>query len=369
MRATRRILFTPGPVMMHPNVIAASAVQTPYFRNIWFCDLLKRLEASLLELVVAPSGSRAVFITGSGTAAMEAAVLNFVPRGSRPAVVDGGAFGHRFTEILQRHGHKVQEVVVDRDPLTDQKALSCLAADTTALFVTAHETSVGHSYDLAATAAFCRSSGGLHIVDAISMFATDPVDMTASDIDVAIISSNKGLALAPGISMLIMSPRALERRLPNPPTYYLDAGPMLIEGARGQTEFTPAIATLMQMSERFSMLRGTGLEQSIAHAADLAQYFRSSIGGMPFVGYTSSRPNAMTSLELTSTAFSARALVARLEDEFGLVVAPPNRCKTGATLFRVCHMGNLARSDIDLLVGALFEIIKSDSNARVNAAE
>ena len=369
VRASRKILFTPGPVMMYPNVIAASAVQTPYFRNAWFCDLLAQLEASLLELVSAPSGSRAVFITGSGTAAMEAAILNFVPQESRPAVIDGGAFGHRFTEILQRYGHQVQELIVDRDPLTDERALSSLADNTTALFVTGHETSVGHCYDLAATAAFCRSTGALHVVDVISMFATDPVNMTANEIDVAIISSNKGLALVPGISILVLSPRALERRVPNPPTYYLDAGPMLVEGARGQTEFTPAIATLMQMSERFGMLRGEGLEKSIAHAADLAQYFRSRISGLPLVDYTSWRPNAMTSLEITSSAISARALVARLEDEYGLVVAPPNRCKTGATLFRVCHMGDLVRSDIDLLVGGLFEIFKSHTNAEANAAE
>ena len=369
MGATRQILFTPGPVMMYPNVIAASAVQTPYFRNIWFSDLLKRLETSLLELVSAPSGSRAVFLTGSGTAAMEAAVVNFVPAGSRPAVIDGGAFGHRFIEILQRHGHKVQEAIVDRDPLTDLKALSRLAYETTALFVTGHETSLGHCYDLAATANFCRSTGALHIVDAISLFATDPVDMTANDIDVAILSSNKGLALAPGISMLIMSPRALERRVPNPPTYYLDAGPMLADGARGQTVFTPAISTLMQMSERFSMLRGAGLERSIAHAADLAQYFRSSMSGMPLTDYTTSRPNAMTTLELTSSAVSARELVARLADEFGLVVAPPTRSRTGVTFLRIGHMGNLIRSDVDLLVAALFEIIKTDLSVRVNAAE
>ncbi len=354
--------------MMYPNVIAASAVQTPYFRNAWFCDLLTQLEASLLELVSAPSGSRAVFITGSGTAAMEAAVLNFVPHESRPAVIDGGTFGHRFTEILQRYGHHVQELIVDRDPLTDQRALSRLAGNTTALFVTGHETSVGHCYDLAATAAFCHSTGALHVVDVISMVATDPVNMTANEIDVAILSSNKGLALAPGISMLVLSPRALERRVPNPPTYYLDAGPMLADGARGQTVFTPALATLMQMSERFSMLRGTGLGKSIAHAADLAQYFRSRIGAMPFVGFTTRRPNAMTSLEITSSAISARALVGRLEDEYGLVVAPPTPCKNGATLFKVCHMGNLVRADFDLLLDALFEIFNSDAS-RESAAE
>ena len=279
--------------MMFPNIIAASAVQTPYFRNAWFSELLKQLEASLLELVCAPSGSRAVFITGSGTTAMEAAVLNFVPRGSRPAVIDGGAFGHRFIEILHRHGHDVQQAIVDRDPLTDGQALSRLADDTTALFVTGHETSVGHCYDLAATAAFCQSTGALHIVDAISLFATDPLDMTANAIDVAIISSNKGLALAPGIAMLVLSPRALERRVPNPPTYCLDAGPMLADGA-GPNSVHARDRDADANVRAFSYVARSRPQQIHRPRGRPRAVFPIEDRRAAISNYTTSRPNAMT---------------------------------------------------------------------------
>lgn len=349
----RKTLFTPGPVMMFPETLKASFGQVPYFRNAWFSELLLRLEADLLRLVSAPSGSRAVFITGSGTAAMEAAVLNFVADSSNPAVVDGGAFGHRFVDLLQCHGHLCQVLPVDRDSLADGKSLSTAHDDTNALFVTAHETSVGHCYDLAATAAFCRLHDCLHIVDAISLFGTDPLDMTTSEIDVLIISSNKGMAAAPGISMLVLSPRALARRVACPPTVYLDIGPMLKDGARGQTVFTPAVTTLMQMAQRFEMLRDDGLRRAIDHAAKLASHFRSQIEGLPFKFHTASRPNAMTALEITADRINARALCGCLEEDYGLVLAPPSLCVSGSALFRVGHMGNLTIEDEDQLVKAL----------------
>ena len=72
---------------------------------------------------------------------------------------------------------------------------------------------------------------------------------------------------------------------------------------------------------------------------------------------------------MTSPALSAAALVARLEDEYDLVLSPPNRCNTAPQLFKICHMGNLVRSDFDLLLDALFEILKSDADAKANAAE
>jgi aspartate aminotransferase-like enzyme len=344
--------------MMFPETLRSAAIQIPYSRTAAFSELVLRAEAALLRLVSAPEGSRAVLLTGSGTAAMEAAVLNFVDLKGSVAVINGGAFGQRFCDICVRHGVPVQEARVDRDPLTDGSALKKLRAPINALFLNAHETSVGHAYDLQATARFCVEHDCLHVVDGIGLFVTDPLDMTNSHIDVLILSSNKGLALAPGLSMLVLSPKAQARIVAQPRSYYLDLRAMLSDGARGQTPFTPAIGAILQLEERLSGLLKAGPDASIEQARRLATYFRAGIESLPLRPYARHMPNAMTAVEITEPDLPARTIVDRLDAEHGIVVAP-NGGQLEAKLFRVAHMGNLTTGDVDLLIKALKQIFQS----------
>jgi len=353
-----KILFTPGPVMMDPEIIKTAAVQIPYSRTADFSKLVLRAEEAMISLLNAPKGSRVVFITGSGTAAMEAAVLNFIHPGQSVAAVDGGTFGHRFVEICERHQVPVQRVQVDRDPLTDGKALGQVRGPVGALLINGHETSIGHLYDLAATAEFTQSHDALHIVDAIGMFCTDKIDMTESNIDVLIVSSNKGLALAPGMSILVMSPRALSRLVETPRTYSLDVRATLTDGLRGQTPFTPAIGVFLQLDARLSKLSRPALAAACEHAGQMAAYFRKNIDGLPLRLYSQHLPNALTPLEVSGGAMTARGIVDRLDREYGLLVGP-NGGALADKVFRVSHMGNLKISDLDMLLSALKKVLSS----------
>jgi len=343
--------------MMFPDILKLGSMQIPYPRTKSFSEVLLKLEVALLGLVSAPLGSRAVFLTGSGTAAMEATILNFIGPRNLAAVVNGGAFGQRFVDILNRHSRRVHEVKVDRDTLGDGYALATVPNGVTALFINGHETSIGHLYDLDATRRFCQDRDCLHIVDAIGLFATDRLDMTKSEIDILIISANKGLAVAPGISMIVLSSKALSRIIAHPATYYLDINAMLSDGLRGQTPFTPAIGVLLQLNQRLETLASKGIGISIIKAAKLARYFRTNITRLPLRAYSQSMPNAMTALEVFGARISARAIVNLLDVHYDLVVAP-NGGSIGESVFRVAHMGNLRISDVDRLIKALTKILK-----------
>ena len=342
--------------MMFPYTLKLGSEQIPYMRSKLFSEVLLKLEAALLGLVSAPVGSRVVFLTGSGTGAMEAAILNFVDTRDFAAVINGGTFGQRFAEILARHNRIVHEVKVDRDTLRDGRALARIPDAVTALLINVHETSIGHLYNLDATAQFCQNRDCLHIVDAIGLFATDPLNMSKSKIDVLIVSSNKGLAVVPGISMIVMSPTALSRIIAHPRTYYFDINAMLLDGLRGQTPFTPAIGVLCQLSQRLDVLTDAGIDVSIARAAKLAAHFRANISHLPLRFYSQSMPNAMTAIEVFDTNLSARSIVNLLDVKYDLVVAP-NAGSIGESVFRVAHMGNLSTGDVDRLVTALTEIL------------
>lgn len=68
--------FTVGPVMSNDEVLAIGGEQVPYFRTQEFSDIMLENERLMKKFVNASEEARAVFITGSGTASMEAVVMN-----------------------------------------------------------------------------------------------------------------------------------------------------------------------------------------------------------------------------------------------------------------------------------------------------
>ena len=203
-------IFTPGPVKMSEEILQVGAKQTPYFRNSEFSDVTFACEKGLLDMVNAPEGSKVIFLTASGTAGMEAAVMNLLTKDDNALVVNGGGFGQRFVDICATHSIPHTNFKVANTNLT---YIENLAPDETytALVVNAHETSVGHLYNLNSMGEYAIKNDMLYIVDAISMLVTDALDMQQSNIDVVIASSQKGLALPPGLTMLILAPNALKK--------------------------------------------------------------------------------------------------------------------------------------------------------------
>jgi aspartate aminotransferase-like enzyme len=352
---SNRRIFTPGPVQMSPDILAMGAQQVPYFRNAEFSAVIKECESRLLDLTGAPQGSRVIFLAGSGSLAMESVVVNLLSPQKLCAVVNGGSFGKRFVDICRVHGVPAQEIVVDRDPLSDWGVLAT-KGDIHALLITGHETSVGHLYDLESTGRYCRQKRCLHIVDAISLFVTDALDMQKQGIDVLLLSSHKGLALPPGLAMVVLSPEALNQVAKQPNSFYQDYNRYLEDGLRGQTPFTPTVSIVLQLRARLEQLQRDGMASAIAQARDLAMHFREGIQPLPLKPYSLHMPNAMTALQVIS-GVAAHQVVDALERRHGCVVAP-NGGALRDLVFRVGHMGNLVQADIDRLLLGLQDVLQ-----------
>lgn len=233
------INFAVGPVESPDSVLAVGAHNSPYFRTPEFSDVVFDCERIMLGLLNAPEGSRACFITGSGTASMEAVVLNVLDTRDRGLVVDGGSFGHRFRQMLQLHGVPHDAIELQGGTPLTEAHLPKKGDRYSALLVNIHETSTGILYNSKILSDFCKKNDSLFIVDAISSFLADPIDMAGLGIDVVIAGSQKALACPPGVSIVVLSPRALERiGCIACPSMYLDLSLMLKDGLRGQTPFT-----------------------------------------------------------------------------------------------------------------------------------
>ena len=350
-------IFTPGPVKMSEEIMAVGAKQTPYFRNAEFSNVTYACEKGLLEMVNAPDGSKVIFLTASGTAGMESVVMNLLTEKDKALVVNGGGFGGRFVKICETHNVPHTDFKVVESNLSDIETLAPQEAYS-ALVVNAHETSVGHLYDLDAMGTYAQKNDMLYIVDAISMLVTDPLDMQNSHIDVVIASSQKGLALPPGLTMVILAPSAL-KKVQEVKSLYFNFKDYLSNGERGQTPYTPAVTIMLQLEARLAQIkRRGGVSQSIASAKEIATYFRESIAKLPLKAYTPFMPNAMTTLTPTDGK-SAMDIVNDLEEGYKVMVCPNGGAERDI-IFRISHMGEMDKAYTDVLIDALYDYYKID---------
>jgi len=347
-----KYIFTPGPVKMADEIISVGGKQTPYFRNREFSQVLLECEQKLISFANAPQGSRVIFLTGSGSAAMEAAVINFFDSGRKHIVINGGGFGQRFVDIAQLRQFDIYDVRPNLCNLSDVSGLDEYT-DASVLCVNGHETSIGLLYDLDAIGRFCHSNGILNIVDAISLFVTDPIDMQKQFIDVLLIGSQKGLALDPGLSMIILSPKAITQIQPTNSLYFGFQN-YLKDGLRGQTPFTPAVSVILQLHQRLNQIEKHGITEEQKKAREVAEYFRQAIKPLPLKAYTEYLPNALTALTPTDDR-KAGELVELLDKRYDVIVTP-NGGPLADVVFRVSHMGDMNIEYIDHLINALYDI-------------
>jgi aspartate aminotransferase-like enzyme len=227
----------------------------------------------------------------------------------------------------------------------------------TAFLVSIHETSTGVRYDRTLIGDFCRRNGLLLIVDAISSFLADEFDMAAMGADVMITGSQKALACPPGISVMVLSRRAVERVERNDVRcMYLDLKSALKNAERGQTPFTPAVGTLLQINARLKTIEKMGgVETETAKIAALAADFRSRISDLPLTICSESLSNAVTPL-MTENC-SAYDIFTILKDEYGIWVCP-NGGAYQDKIFRVGHIGQLTVEDNRVLSDALRDLAR-----------
>lgn len=345
--------FTIGPVMSHDDVLAIGAEQVPYFRTSEFSELMLENEVLIAEFAKAPRGSRAVFLTGSGTAAMEASVINFFNEQDKVLVIDGGSFGHRFAELLELYEipHTVIKPEFGHD-ITAEMLKEYDGRGYTGFLVNVHETSVGVLYDMKVISEFCARNHIFLVVDSISSFLCDPFDMAELNVQAMITSSQKALACPPGVSVIVMTAEAVDRAYRHKPkTMYLDFKLALKNGERGQTPFTPAVGILRQLHARLKQIDASGgVEAEIERIKRLALYFREGIRRFPFEIASHSLSNAVTPL-LVRPGCSAHNIFLALKDEYGIWICP-NGGDLKEKLFRVGHVGALCERDYDALFAA-----------------
>lgn len=350
------INFTVGPVQSSDTVRAIGAEQVPYFRTSEFSDVMFENERLIKKFAKASDDSKVVFLTSSGSGAMETAIMNTLTPNDKALVVNGGSFGHRFVELLELHHVPYTEIKLEHGKALKAEHLAPYEGQGyTAFLVNKHETSTGVHYDMNLISNFCMRNQLFLIVDCISTFLADPFDMKELEADIMITGSQKALACPPGISVMVLSPNAISRvNNTKCVCQYFDLQIALKNMERGQTPWTPAVGILRQINARLKEIEANGgVEGEIKRIGALATYFREKIKDLPFEIVSESLSNAVTPLHPTTA--SAYDIFLKIKDEYGMWVCP-NGGDMKDIVFRVGHIGALTTDDYDKLIAAFKEM-------------
>lgn len=352
------INFTVGPVQSSDAVRAIGAEQIPYFRTSEFSETMLENERLVKTFAHATPDSKAVFLTSSGSGGMEAAIMNCLTADDKALVVNGGSFGERFVQLLALHGIPYTEIKLEHGKaLRPSDLVPYEGKGYTAFLLQKHETSTGVHYDINLVSEFCKRNGCFLIVDTISTFLCDPFDMAAIGAGVMITGSQKALACAPGIAVMVLAPSAIARIAKTQCCcQYFDLKLALSNMERGQTPWTPAVGILRQINVRLREIEANGgAEAEIARCAELASYFRLQLKALhlPFEIVSESLSNAVTPLHPTTR--SAHEIFLKIKDEYEMWVCP-NGGSMKDSVFRVGHIGNLTKGDYDKLLAAFVDL-------------
>lgn len=354
----QKYLFTPGPTPIPNRVNQAMSRPMIGHRVPEFSDLLQDVSTRLKP--VFGSKNPVYVLAGSGTAALETAVVNTVAEGDHVVAVVAGAFGDRFASILETYGVNVDRLNIEwGEACTPDKLedfLKNLSGDPVkAVFATFNETSTGvlnPIHELGAVVK--RLTDALFIVDGVSCIGGVPVDMEDDHIDVLVTGSQKALMLPPGLAFITFSDQA-KKVIENCPTkrFYLDLNSYIKSYTeQTSTPFTPAISLIAGAQEVCNLFEEEGWDNVIKRHLLLKDMTRE---GLKAIGLPLLTDDAVASPTVTAVkpeAVAAPDLQKTLKSQFSIDVAGGQK-KLKGKIIRIGHLGYCTPFDVLKVLSAI----------------
>ena len=267
----RRLLLGPGPSMVHPRVLRALSMPLIGHLDPAFLGVMNDIQ-TLLRIVFQTNNRFTIAVSGTGSAGMEASIVNIVEPGDAVIVGVNGVFGTRWASVVERCGGKAIRVEAPWgqiiDPAAIEQALS-RSGPVKAVAIVQAETSTGAWQPLEPIANLCRTHDALFLVDAVTSLGGIPVEIDRWGIDVCYSGTQKCLSCPPGLSPFTLSDRALAsikaRRSPCQ-SWYFDMTLIADYWAEGTRAYhhTAPISMLYALREALRLVEEEGLPARFA---------------------------------------------------------------------------------------------------------
>lgn len=342
------ILRIPGPTPVPPSVQQAMTKQMIGHRGKETKELIQSIRPKVQK--VFGTKEEVVLISGSGTAALETAVVNLASAGDEVLVVITGSFGDRFVKICETYGLKTHIIAMEWGEALDPEAIKAYLLEHPAIkavYVTFCETSTGVINPIEEVCKVIHdNSEALVVVDGVSCVGAVPTEMDKWGIDVLATGSQKAFMLPPGLALLSLSARAWDVVEANEqPRFYLDLRTYKKNLEADGTPYTPALSIMYGLEQALNLLEDEGLENVYARHKLMKEMVRGAFKALNLPLLTTDENASETVTAVKPEHFKAEDLRKILKEQFNLSIAGGQQHLAGH-IFRVGHMGYCAPADV-----------------------
>lgn len=359
---TDRLLMGPGPCNPYPEAMMGLARPVVGHLDPAFLACLDET-CDRLRTVFATANALTLPLSGTGSAGMEAALVNVVRPGDPVVVGVNGLFGERMAEVARRVGAEVVRVEAPwGEPLDPEAVLGAHPAPRVIAVVHA-ETSTGVRNDVAAIAA--GKGEALVVADVVTSLGGIEVAVDAWGIDIAYSCSQKCLGAPPGLAPITVSPRARQQLVERPSSWYLDLGLIgsYVEAGGGRTyHHTAPVVMVAALHGALGAVVEEGVAASVARHERCGRALQDGLQrlGLELLVPAAHRLPQLTTVLVpddlpgdTSEADIRRQLLTEHGIEIGAGVGP-----LAGRVWRIGCMGHTARPrNVAALLGSLAEVL------------
>jgi aspartate aminotransferase-like enzyme len=346
-------LYIPGPIAVSEKTLRAMAQPMIGHRSADFVALYNELQPQLQALMF--TKDPVYLSTSSAWGCMEGAIRNVV--GKKVLNCMNGSFSDKWFDVARRCGKQAGALKFEWGQPVDPGALRTELAtgQYDAVTLIHNETSCGCMSDLPAIMRVLRDFPGvISIVDTVSSFSALPIKKDELGIDVLITGSQKALALPPGLSLMSVSKRALDRAATiETRGYYFDFLEFQANYEKGMTPSTPVIPLLYALKSKLADIKAEGLENRYARHAQLNKMMREWGFSKGFKLFPKEGHGSVTLNCFSNTLnIDLPALNKILKTEHHLVIDGGYGKLKGKT-FRISNMGDETVETITSLIASL----------------
>jgi len=357
------ILLNPGPVNVSERVRQALLRPDICHRESEFTELLYRIQGKLLKAFVpdAEADYAAVLITGSGTAAVESALMSAIPHGKRALVLNNGVYGERLSQMVGLHRLGVSELKYEWTARPDPERLRLALRQHPEIHAVAmvhHETTTGLINPVKEIADVVDSQNRAFILDAVSGLGGETIDIAGSHIYMVAGTAGKCIQGFPGVSFVLVRKGFLERMRQYPKrSWYLHLTHYVDDQGRGTIPFTPAVQVFYAFDEALSELLEEGVANRILRykkASTLIRARMAKLGIKPMLT-PERQSNTITAYSLPD-GVTYDQLHDRLKAQGYVIYAGQGQMES--KIFRVANMGALTEAQLTGFLDAFEQACK-----------
>jgi aspartate aminotransferase-like enzyme len=343
------LTMIPGPTPVHERILRQLARPTSSHQAPQFVESYRRCLEDLCRVVFTDS-AQPFIVAGSGTLAMEMALVNVVGPEEKILVLSQGFFGDRWAQIAQAFGIPFDRVQADWGQIVPPEELERRLAGTeyAAVAMTHVDTSTGAAAPVESYGKLLRNRRELVILDGVCATAGVEQRFDAWGIDVLLTGAQKAFGAPPGVALLVASQRALDKRrsLSNVPAYTADFLRWLPIMENPALYFsTPPVNQIVAIREATAMILEEGLERRFHRHARMARAIRAGLAALDLTLFTDPRCRANT-LSVVLYPNGIDDTVFRSEMARRGVVVAAGLGPIAGRAFRVGHMGNIGEDEV-----------------------